>query len=161
MVSSVRLKIMARDLVEVVAKRLDEEAELLTAMLELVPRDGGDWRPPWPGFTMSELAAHIEDAMRAVCVCFVRLELRVDAIGSDAGIAECRGYLRKACAELNDADLARVIPTHFVPQGQAFLDVLLGNWKHVHMHMHQLFLYLKLMGIEVGSEQLYRFVKPE
>jgi hypothetical protein len=34
---------------------------------------------------------------------------------------------------------------------------LLANWKHINHHAHQLFLYLKLLGVPVSTQHLYRF----
>jgi hypothetical protein len=35
--------------------------------------------------------------------------------------------------------------------------LLLGNLEHLINHKHQLFLYLKLMGVPVGTPDLYQF----
>jgi len=60
-------------------------------------------------------------------------------------------------ALLTDADLGRLLPTVFVPAGEAILTLLLGNLEHLINHKHQLFTYLKQMGVEVTTRDLYRF----
>jgi hypothetical protein len=57
----------------------------------------------------------------------------------------------------SDSDLARKIPTVFVPEGETLLTLLLGNLEHLNNHKYQLFLYLKLAGVALGSRDVYRF----
>lgn len=56
-----------------------------------------------------------------------------------------------------DQDLARSIPTAFVPGGERMITLLLGNLEHLTNHKYQLFFYLKLLQIPVTSVDLYRF----
>ena len=56
-----------------------------------------------------------------------------------------------------DADLSRRVRTVFVSDGEPILTLLLGNLEHLINHKHQLFTYLKMMGAEVDSQDLYRF----
>lgn len=62
-----------------------------------------------------------------------------------------------AFALCTDQDLARKIPTVFVPQGEALITLLLGNLEHLTNHKYQLFFYLKLLGVNVTSADLYSF----
>jgi hypothetical protein len=57
----------------------------------------------------------------------------------------------------SDADLARVIPTVLVPEGETMLSLLLNNLEHLNHQKYQLFVYLKLLGLPVGSRDLYKF----
>jgi hypothetical protein len=68
-----------------------------------------------------------------------------------------RERLEEGFALLEDADLARRLPTVFVSDGETILTLLLGNLEHLINHKHQLFTYLKLMGAPVSSHDLYRF----
>jgi hypothetical protein len=54
-------------------------------------------------------------------------------------------------------DLARPIPTVFVPEREALLTLLLGNLEHLISHKYQLLTYLKLAGVAVGTPDIYRF----
>jgi len=58
---------------------------------------------------------------------------------------------------LEDPDLSQKVPTVFVKQGESLLTLLLGNLEHLVNHKHQLFTYLKLMGVDVTSHNLYQF----
>jgi hypothetical protein len=58
---------------------------------------------------------------------------------------------------LQDSDLGKRVPTVFVPDGEPLLTLLLGNLEHLINHKHQLFTYVKQMGIEVSTRDLYRF----
>ena len=147
--------------------RIDEDFALVEEMLALVPAGSEGWRPAWPGdvpFTVAELAAHLAESFGGVCACFARLlNLRkVETAGLTLGesreaMAAYRAQVREAFELMEDADLVRVIPTYFVPEGEPLLAVFLTNWKHVNHHAHQLFIYLKLLGVPVGTRHLYRF----
>ena len=71
-------------------------------------------------------------------------------------IAEYRMAIREGFVLLADADLARAVPTVFVPRGEAALTLLLGNLEHLLNHKHELFASLKAMGVKVGTPDLYR-----
>ncbi len=155
---------------QVLFARIDEDFALVEEMLALAPPGGGDWRPNWPGdlpFTMEELGGHLAESCGGVCACFARLHPSLDwqqaetaglRIGRNRRvIAAYRAQLREGFAMTKDADLERIIPAYFVPEGEPFLAVLLTNWKHVNHHAHQLFIYLKLLGVPVGTRHLYRF----
>ena len=149
--------------------RIDEDFALVEEMLALLPAGSEDWRPAWPGdvpFTVAELAAHLAESFGGVCACFARLDLlnltRVETAGLTLGqsrevMAAYRAQVREALELMEDGDWVRVIPTYFVPEGEPFLAVLLTNWKHANHHAHQLFIYLKLLGVPVGTRHLYRF----
>ena len=73
------------------------------------------------------------------------------------GLALYQKHIDAGFAVLEDIDLARRIPTAFVKSGELVLTLLLGNLEHLINHKHQLFMYLKLMGANVASQDLYRF----
>jgi len=58
---------------------------------------------------------------------------------------------------LSNYYLERRVPTVFVPEGEELLSLLLINYEHLASHKYQLFLYLRMMGLEVGSRDLYHF----
>lgn len=66
-------------------------------------------------------------------------------------------HIDEGFALLEDQDLSRRLPTVFVRSGEPILTLLLGNLEHLINHKHQLFTYLKLMGIDVRTRDLYRF----
>ena len=68
-----------------------------------------------------------------------------------------RSRIEEGFGLLRDADLSRRLRTVFVSDGEAILTLILGNLEHLINHKHQLFTYLKMMGVEVGSGDLYRF----
>jgi hypothetical protein len=155
---------------QILFDRIDEDFALIEEMLAMVPPSADDWRPNWPGdlpFSMPELVAHLADSCGAVCACFARLHpewgwTRAETAGLRVGlnrrvIARYRAQLREARERTRDEDWIRIIPTYFAPDGEPFLTVLLTNLKHVNHHAHQLFIYLKLLGVPVGTRHLYRF----
>ena len=154
---------------EVLFERIDEDLALVEEMLALLPAGSEGWRPAWPGdvpLTVAELAAHLAESFGGVCACFARLDLlnltKIETVGLTLGesgrvMAAYRAQVSEALGLMEDADWVRVIPTYFVPEGEPFLAVLLTNLKHVNHHAHQLFVYLKLLGVPVGTRHLYRF----
>ena len=67
------------------------------------------------------------------------------------------GLVRDGFRAVAQEDLARPIPTVFVPEGEALLTLLLGNLEHLISHKYQLLTYLKLAGVTVGTPDIYRF----
>jgi hypothetical protein len=72
-------------------------------------------------------------------------------------IADYRDRLIYGFRFLTDEDLARRIPTVFVPDGETVLTLLLGNLEHLVNHKHELFMYAKFIGVPLVSRDLYRF----
>jgi hypothetical protein len=64
-------------------------------------------------------------------------------------------YIAQAFNCCKDVDLARKVPTVFVREGETLALLLLGNLEHLINHKYQLFFYLKLLGISVGTPDLY------
>ena len=54
-----------------------------------------------------------------------------------------------------DQDLKRKLPTVFRPDGEPLLAILLANLEHLLNHKYQLFFYLRLLGMPVGTKDLY------
>jgi hypothetical protein len=50
-----------------------------------------------------------------------------------------------------------LIPSVFVPEGEALLTLLSGNLEHVINHKYQLFSYLRMLGVPLGTRDLYVF----
>ncbi len=79
------------------------------------------------------------------------------------GIEEARLRMRDymACIEegftvITDEDLALNVPTVFAAEGETILRLLLTNYDHFINHKYQLFFYLKMLGVSVGTSDLYR-----
>ena len=47
------------------------------------------------------------------------------------------------------------VPTVFAAEGETILRLLLTNLEHFINHKYQLFFYLKMMGVSVGTGDLY------
>jgi len=172
---------MSRILTDVLAARFDEDIALIEEMLAMVPAGKEDWRPDWPksaggdpAFTVAQLASHFLMSWGGVNGCLQKLHpeklKHLDAWKQQVGqnknpklavsrglLASARAHTKEGFALTSDADLARKIPTYFTPQGEVFLETLLTNGKHVNHHAYQLFVYLKLLGLPVGTQHLYRF----
>jgi hypothetical protein len=67
------------------------------------------------------------------------------------------GHIRRGFARCTDEDLSMRLTTRFAPEGQTLMLLLLNNYEHLTNHKYQLFLYLRLSGIRVGTQDLYKF----
>ncbi|MEZ5398170.1 MAG: DinB family protein [Bryobacteraceae bacterium] len=150
-----------------IAAQVTEEARLAAALLRRVHAAALTRLPPWDGLPMNALAAHLADAFRGFLAVLeaVRpgLAARIAAPPSmdprDAAdsIDEAARLIAAGFHRIADSDLARRLPTAFVPEGQTVLELLLVNLRHTAAHKYQLFTYLKASGVPVSSRDLYEF----
>ena len=121
---------------------------------------------------MGKLLGHLLDCMAGFCALLYALDkeklahfvkLRDLEVNHFCGIEEAQARLREymrhideGFALLDDSDLGRMLPTVFVPEGEPVLTLLLGNLEHLINHKYQLFVYLRLLGVRVGTSDLYR-----
>jgi uncharacterized damage-inducible protein DinB len=143
-------------------------------MLARLPPDALAWRPGLPDGARSiwntgEVISHLAECTAGFLA--VLLRLRPEAMADVAKyrdmplpqgvepvrkrLALYREEIAKGLALLTAGDLAEVVPTVFVKEGEPVLTLLLGNLEHLVNHKHQLFLYLRLMGVEVSTPDLY------
>jgi len=156
-----------------------EQVERAERLLELAPPDRLDWRPEAldgegrPAWSLAQLLAHLAEALAGFCAALhgaypERLahfqQLRGMPREHQSAIEETRRRLRlyrerieEGFALVTDEDLARLVPTVFVPQGETVLTLLLGNLEHFINHKYQVFTYLKRMGVGVESQDLYHW----
>lgn len=154
--------------------KIAEQIERTGHLIGLTPHGCMDWTPPiagaWPA---GMLLGHLLDCLAGFCaaLCAVapeRLagleELRKMPVNfrcspSEAAgrVAAYRASIEEGFAAITDKDLRIKIPTVFVTEGETLLTLLLGNLEHLINHKHQLFMYLKLMGTDVRSADLYHF----
>jgi hypothetical protein len=165
-------------LVSSVAEKVMETIERTEHLVSLVPANMLEWRPELPAkmpeaSDLGHLLGHLLECMSGFCAVFYRafpveladfLELRAMAVGESCSPVEaqekiklCEAQIRRGFRCCEDKDLSMRIPTIFVPEGQTLLAVLLGNLEHLINHKYQLFLHLKLAGVNVGSQDIYKW----
>ena len=155
-------------------EKVTEQAERADHLVGLVPRDRLDWKPDaaTPAFTLGQVLGHLLECLAGFCAVLYAshperlphfLALRERPVNHAASVDEARErlaeYVRhidEGFAVLADDDLTRVLPTVFVTPGEPVLTLMLGNLEHLINHKFQLFYYLKLMGLPVGTADLYR-----
>jgi hypothetical protein len=154
--------------------KIDEQIERSVHLIGFVPDGQVQWTPPISGaWPVGILLGHLLDCMAGFCA--VLYAAHPEQLAEFAGlrhltvnqicapdearerIAIYRAHLDRGFALLEDADLDRNLSTVFVAGGETVLTLLLGNLEHLINHKHQLFMYLKLMAVNVRSEDLYRF----
>jgi uncharacterized damage-inducible protein DinB len=168
-----------RAILEAVQAKVFETIERTRHLVLLVPRDRLTWRPDLPAGTPSmdlgHVLGHLLDCLAGFCAVFQRA-----FADQFAELESLRRFVNQSCAPEEaatridifsrhieqgfqcgtDGDLSRAVPTVFVPQGEPLLTLLLGNLEHLLNHKYQLFVYLKLAGVPVSSQDLYRFQEP-
>jgi hypothetical protein len=158
--------------------KIREQIERTEHLLGLVPPDGLDWTPALPdSWSTAKVIGHLLDCLAGFCAVLMAVNperlahfkrLRTMPVNHACPASEAlerialyRSHIDEGFALLDDADLPRVVPTVFVKEGETVLTLLLGNLEHLINHKHQLFTYLKSMGVEVGTQDLYRFRNPD
>ncbi len=168
----------SRALPGLILAKVREQVERAEHLLALIPAGKEEWRPEMTGARidpprLDQLLGHLLECLAGFCAVlyawdsqrlayFVRLRER--KVNEPCGVEEAhrrmREYLKhivEGFALLTDEDLARPVPTVFVPQGEALLTLLLGNLEHLINHKHQLFVYVKMMGVPVTTKDLYHW----
>jgi DinB superfamily len=143
-------------------EKIREQIERTSHLVGLVPESRWDWKPSPGAWTTSELIDHLLDCISGFCAVLAAAEpQRLTHFAKlrelPPSVESYRAHIEEGFALLTDADLARHIPTVFVPQGEPVLTLFLGNLEHLINHKHQLFAYLKEMGVPVATPDLYRF----
>ena len=164
------------ELTSLLLAKIEGQVELAIGLASRIPPDRLEWRPAPDVFRLCDLLGHLLEACAGFCAALYRARpqelahferlrsLPVNhACDVDEATARLRDYLchiREGFATLTDADLARRIPTLFAPAGEALMTILLANLEHFINHKYQLFFTLKLLGVEVGTPQLYDIKAP-
>lgn len=153
--------------------KIHEQVARTTRLIGLLPPDRLDWKPSYPrAWPVNALLAHLLECLAGVCAVLFAVEperlahftaLRTLAANRSSSPADAlekidvyRLHIDEGFALLADSALSRSLPTVFVPEGETVLTLLLGNLEHLINHKHQLFTYLKEMGVEAGTADLYR-----
>lgn len=150
--------------------KLHEQIERTDHLIALLPDSRLDWVPPvagaWPA---AMLLGHLLDSIAGFCAALHTVDPRLAALRTlpvnhrctreeaRARIALYRKAIDDAFALLSDSDLSRPVPTVFVPAGEPLMTLLLGNLEHLINHKYQLFTYLKLLGLNPATRDLYHF----
>lgn len=159
--------------------KVSEQVDLLGDMIRRLPPGKSRWTPELPLASfpqprcLGEVLGHLLQCLAGfVAVLYAVhpaqlehfLELKKRTINHLCAedealerIAEYRRCLREGFQLLQDDELARTMPTVFVPEGEAVLTLLLGNLEHLINHKHELFFYVKLLGVPLTSADLYLF----
>jgi hypothetical protein len=153
--------------------KLGEQAERAQHLISLVPAGKLDWRPEAANaVSVGELLGHLLECLAGFCAALYALHpgplehfaaLRTLPVNHSCKIDEARrriadymSHIEEGFRHVTDQDLARRIPTVFVPAGEPALAILLGNLEHLINHKYQLFFYLKLLGVSVSTPDLYQ-----
>jgi len=163
---------MSRILCESLFAKIDEQMERAAHLSGLLPEDRLESPINGPsGWAAGHLLGHLLDCTAGFCAALHAAEpqklahfqqLRELPVNLSIGPREFRTHLEtyrahiaEGFALLDDAALARNIPTVFVPAGVTFLTLLLGNLEHLINHKRQLFDLLKRMDVTVVTADLY------
>ena len=151
--------------------KLDEQVELTERLISLIPPDKLTWKPHPDSLPVCDLLGHLLECLAGFCATLYaanpdRLahfaKLRELPVNHCCQIEEARERIREYARHagegfrlLTAGELSKNIPTVFVADGETVLTLLLGNLEHLINHKYQLFFYLKLLGVPVGTGDLY------
>lgn len=162
---------------ESVKEKILEAIERTEHLVSMAPMERIEWRPEMvgkqaPPIDLGHLLGHLLSCLAGFCAALHAAfpaelremeELRGLAVDHSCAPEEARErieiyarHIAKGLALCTDEDLGRKIRTVFVPEGETLLTILLGNFEHLTNHKYQLFFYLKLLGVSVGTADLYR-----
>jgi hypothetical protein len=160
----------------IIREKVQGQIKTTEALISRVPPGRTIWQPEMPDsvgavLRVDELLGHLLECAAGFCAVFQKAHpdelthfamLRPRKRNHRCGLVEACEELRiysDSIAEgfevLEEEDLERIVPTVFVPEGQALLAIFLANLEHLIHHKYQLFFYLKMMGIPVGTKELY------
>jgi DinB superfamily len=163
-------------LARLVLRKISEQIDRARHLVNLAPPNKLDWRPVGDSMALGEVLGHLLECLAGFCATlyplypddlahFARLRgLTVNhRCSPDEALRRIDEYetcIEQGFALLSDADLTRTVPTLFSPQGEPVLSILLDNLEHLINHKYQLFLFLKMLGGNVTTPDLYVF-RPE
>ena len=151
--------------------KLEEQIERTEHLIALIPSDKLEWRPVPNALRLCEVLGHLLECLAGFCATLYAVNperlahferLKGQPVNHCCGIDEARTRIpeysksvREGFALLGDDVLPSQLPTVFAPEGEAVMTILLGNLEHFVNHKYQLFFYLKLLGVPVGTADLY------
>jgi hypothetical protein len=172
---------VARTLTVALGEKVLMMLERTEHLVSLVPVTQLDWRPTTSAGTvelsdLGHVLGHLLDCTAGFCAVLHAAfpkklaslaELKSAKVNHYCEPEEWRKRIRVYRAGIvrgfelcTDRDLGRLLKTVFAPKGETLFSVSLGNLEHLVNHKYQLFFYLKLLGIPVGTEDLYHLRKP-
>jgi len=152
--------------------KLEEQIERAQHLIALIPPDKLEWKPQPDSLRVCDLLGHLLECLAGFCATLYAVNserlahfahLRELPVNHCCGLEEASErigdyelHIKEGFGLLGDADLARRVPTVFVPGGEAVMTLLLGNLEHFINHKYQVFFYLKLLGVGVKTGDLYK-----
>ena len=158
-------------LTQLLLVKIDEQLERAEHLTAMAPSDRIAWRPSPDALRVCDLLGHLLECMAGFCATLYAIhparlahfnelrELPVNhCCGIEEGLGRMRDYrerIREGFAFMTDEELSHKITTVFVSEGEPVLTLMLGNLEHLINHKYQLFFYLKLLGVQVNTSDLY------
>jgi hypothetical protein len=163
-----------RPLCDSLLLKIQEQIDRTIHLIGLLPADQLEGSPETPGeWPVEMLLGHLLDCLAGFCAVLSATEperlahfseLRSLPVNHPCSPDEAihriviySARINEGFALLEDASLARLIPTAFVERGETVMTLFLGNLEHLINHKHQLFTHLKRMRVSVSTRDLYRF----
>ena len=154
-----------------ILSKLEGQIEQTEHLLTLIPEDKLEWRPVPGSMRICDLLGHLLDCLAGFCATLYAIDPRrlahfeqlrnlpvnhrCDVKEASERVRDYAASIREGFSILADEDLTRHIPTIFSPEGEAVMTILMDNFEHFVNHKYQLFFYLKLLGVDVGTGDLY------
>jgi len=150
-------------LARILQAKVEEQVERAEHLVSLIPPGKQDWRPDLPALSINDLLEHMKSCLAGFCAALYAVHpeplahfQNLREPDPSRSLRSYMDHIAQGLALVSDSDLARPVPTVFVPKGEPLLTLLLGNLEHFINHKYQLFFYLKMLGVEVGTPDLYQ-----
>jgi hypothetical protein len=158
-------------IVESIQLKLREQIQKTEHLIRLIPPDRIGWNPQWESGSsdIGHLLGHLLDCLAGFCAVFHAafprnlegvLELHSLPVNHFCRPDEAAGrieayvkFIERGFALCRDEDLRRRLTTVFATE--SVMTLLLGNLEHLINHKYQLFVYLKILGVPVGTGDIY------
>ena len=152
--------------------KIDEQVARAEHLTSLVPADKTEWRPLPDALRVCDLLGHLLECLAGICATlhaihpnrlahfesFRRLPVNHCCEIGEAlmRMSDYLDLIIEGFAVTTDDQLSDALPTVFVSEGEPVLTLLLGNLEHLINHKYQLFFYLRLLGVPLGTADLYK-----
>jgi len=151
------------NILPLLSKEMEQEANTSRKMLSLVPHDKFDWKPHPKSMTMKELSTHLADIPGWVDMAFTTTELDFAAspyqqapVNSTAEIVQIfENSLQKGLAALKNGSEDDLLPTWTLRTGEHVhavmtkYELIRHAFSQITHHRAQLGVYLRLLNIPI------------
>jgi uncharacterized damage-inducible protein DinB len=147
-----------------VIRYMRKQAAPIRYLISIAPEDKYEWSPADNMMNLGKLIAHLARSYAVIWIVFDRLKkvpdeyMRWDAMQREDALKMLDRELEaavKAVSKISEEDYLESSVKTFWGAEDKYCNILMLLIDHAIHHKMQLFLYLKLLGFEISTEELY------